>query len=148
MRDDYGSLSRQLHLAMEKSFNKDLEEFGLTGIQARILFYICHVERKGEINQRDIEHRMHLSNPTVSGILQRLEDKGLIVREVSKTDARSKCIEPSEITRTFAEKLHQKGQILEERLLKGITPEEQDMYKKVVHQMLKNMRDIDVDDHN
>ena len=73
---------------MEKNLNKDLEDIDLTGMQAHVLIYL-YKNRKNIINQRDIEREFELTNPTVNGILKRLENKGFIKRVVRLNDARN-----------------------------------------------------------
>ena len=48
------------------------------------------------MNQKDIEKELDISNPTVTGILNRLEVKGLITRVPCRHDARAKNIEVTE----------------------------------------------------
>lgn len=70
-----------------------LQRYDLTGTQTFTLIYLFKANEKGQqIKQKDIEMDMEISNPTVTGILNRLEQKGLIQRVSCKKDARAKNI--------------------------------------------------------
>ena len=57
-------------------WDKNLLKYNLTGMQMEILCYLkCNPDK--EIHQREIEYWFQLKNPTVTGILNRLEEKRL-----------------------------------------------------------------------
>ena len=63
-----------IHLAFDNRFKQNLQELNLTSSQMHLLIYLDECERNGkEVNQRDIVKLLLLSNPTVTGLLQRLE---------------------------------------------------------------------------
>lgn len=69
------------------------QRYDLTGTQTFTLIYLFKANEKGLlVKQKDIERDMEISNPTVTGILNRLEHKGLIKRVACKKDARAKNI--------------------------------------------------------
>ena len=84
-------LLKHLHHGMHKNFNKDLESLNLTSVQGEVLFYLFHNQDK-KIYQKTIEESLKISNPTVTGILQRMEEKELISRVVDESDARYRVI--------------------------------------------------------
>ena len=51
-----------------------------------------HFTDKNPVIQKDIEEHFHISNPTVTGILNRLEQKGFIERKQSLKDKRVRTI--------------------------------------------------------
>ena len=73
-------LIRYLQKLIDADLDKRLLEHGLTGQQGRVLFFINRktMIEKEEIHQNDIESEMHLSKSTVSGIVKRMENKGII----------------------------------------------------------------------
>ena len=73
--------------------DRELEKLGLTSVQMEVLLYLLNHEREeGEITARELERRFRVSNPTMSGILKRLEKKGMIERTASKKARRNKQI--------------------------------------------------------
>jgi DNA-binding MarR family transcriptional regulator len=77
-----------------KQKNKEMAKYDLTSIQADVLIYILLNADKGEINQLDIQAVFKLTNPTVSGIIDRLEEKDFIKRAKSLKDARFRRLIP------------------------------------------------------
>lgn len=62
-----------------------LSAFDITPIQYAVLY--CLWEKDGK-SPKEIAERLKLENSTVSGILERMEKKGLIERRISKEDRR------------------------------------------------------------
>ena len=52
--------------------NEGLKKYDLTKSQRDVLGYL-HFTDKDPVIQKDIEEHFHISNPTVTGILNRLE---------------------------------------------------------------------------
>ena len=75
----YGHLLRILHWCTDQSMTNALENMELTAAQGHIMGFLAH--RKEPPCPRDIEEEFQLSHPTVSGLLSRLEKKGVIVHE-------------------------------------------------------------------
>ena len=69
-----------------------MAEYGLTSIQADVLVYVLMNYKKREVNQLDVQAVFKLTNPTVSGIVDRLEEKGFIKRVRSEKDARFRSL--------------------------------------------------------
>ena len=84
---------KKVQIMLEQNMNKILSKYDLTSSQAPILDYIYRAELDGsEIQQKDIEEYFYLKNPTVTGILDRLEKKGFIIRKISDKDRRMKIV--------------------------------------------------------
>ena len=69
---------RLLDQAGKQRVDQQFQEMELTAMQSYVLRYLH--DRAGEVvYPKDIEQRFHLTHPTVSGLLARLEVKGFIV---------------------------------------------------------------------
>ena len=124
---------------MEKNLNKDLEDIDLTGMQAHVLIYL-YKNRKNIINQRDIEREFELTNPTVNGILNRLENKDFIKRVVSLNDARNKEIMITDKSISLIVEMKKKAKNMENKMTSGITKEELDTFYQVIKKMFNNVQ--------
>ena len=82
----------RLNNALIKQKNRRMAEYGLTSIQADVLVFILMNYQKREVNQLDVQAVFKLTNPTVSGIVDRLEEKGFIKRVRSEKDARFRSL--------------------------------------------------------
>ena len=82
----------RLNNALIKQKNRHMAEYGLTSIQADVLMFVLGNYQKREVNQLDVQAVFKLTNPTVSGIVDRLEEKGFIKRVRSEKDARFRSL--------------------------------------------------------
>jgi DNA-binding MarR family transcriptional regulator len=78
-----------------------VRQFGLTGPQLIVLQVIA---TRGEISISEIAKAVSLGQPTVTGILERLENRGLIIRRRSKSDKRRIYISATEACKKLLEK--------------------------------------------
>jgi len=131
---------KQIGNLIKKQVNQDFEELGLTFSQSGILMYIL-LNKNNKINQRDIENEFDLSNPTINGILNRLENKGLVKRIINDTDKRVKHIIPLKKAENFIELVKQKKETLENNITKNINEEELKTFNIVLEKMLKNIKE-------
>ena len=86
-----GFMFKQINNVYEKEFNNRLRTLGITASQCAVLDYLFDCEKE-EVTQRDIEKGLNLRNPTVTGLLKRLDEKGYILSVPSNTDKRCKNI--------------------------------------------------------
>ena len=84
----YGHLARILHWCTDQSMTNALAQMDLTAAQGHIMGYLAH--QKQPPCPKDIEEAFHLSHPTVSGLLSRMEKKGFIELRPDPNDRRCK----------------------------------------------------------
>lgn len=84
-------LVKKTALLIEKKTNSVLMPHGLTSTQFRTLMFLYR-KRGDRVRQIDLETAFAMTNPTVTGILNNLEKKGLIQRTENPDDRRSKLI--------------------------------------------------------
>lgn len=95
-------LFKYINRESDKFIDEKLKKYNITHSQQAILGYLQHVDREYVI-QKDIEKHFYISNPTVSGLLTRLEQKGFIERLPHPKDKRTKIIRLT----SKAQELHQ-----------------------------------------
>lgn len=138
--DKIGLTFRKIHNLMECKMNRLLEQIDLTSSQTNVLFYLVH-NKDRVINQRDIEKRFELSNPTVNGILMRLENKGFIRREVSKLDARNKEIKLTEKFYEIEKQMRKSAHQMQKQLIKDINKDELTTFCIVLEKIANNLKE-------
>ena len=124
---------------MEKNLNKELEIIDLTSMQAHVLIYL-YKNKNNIINQRDIEREFELTNPTVNGILNRLENKGFIKRVVSHIDARNKVISLTDKSVLLINNMKKSAEKMESKMTLGINKDELDIFYRVIKKMFDNVQ--------
>lgn len=65
--------------------NRNLEEFGINTTQLHLLFEIAH---ESNINQEMIATRCNINKGAVARSIRKLEEKGLVKREIDKNNRR------------------------------------------------------------
>ena len=139
-----GMLFRNINKEIIALLNKDLEVYGITVMQNEVLHYIYFNEKKHNINQKEIEKFFSSTNPTITGILNRLQTKGLIKREPSTEDARYKIIKLTDEGRILVGENHKKKAIqVEHRLTKNLTSDEVEQLKKLLTKVAKGLESAD-----
>ena len=141
-KEHVGLLVKFINGRVITKINKNLAEFNLTGVQHEILCFIDRNEHERDVFQKDIEKCLKLTNPTVTGIIKRLEEKEMIIRYPSSTDARYKCLHVTEKGKDIICKSFKFGaNNIEKQLVKNMTDEEVKMLKDLLYRALKNMEE-------
>ena len=133
----YGHYIRVLHWCTDQSITNALAQMDLTAAQGPILGYLSR--RKTPPCSRDIEEEFHLSHPTVSGLLSRLEKKGFIEFRPDESDRRCKRIFLSEKGHQCNDWIRQTIRANEARMLQGFTEEEQALFRTFLTRAIANM---------
>jgi len=138
MQKDICLLFKEIFQNIERQKNKSLEQIDLTSIQASVLIYLLN--EKEYRNQRDIEKEFNLTNPTVNGILNRLESKGFIERVVSKKDARNKEIHLTDKSLKLNKEMIIKAKEVEKNIVNNINEEELNVFYNVIKKINENIK--------
>lgn len=142
MAKGIGYLIKNIHVTHTWKINQMLEQYDLTTAQLNVLIPVFIAEKKQEeINQRDIENHLKISNPTVTGILNRLESKGLIERTASRQDHRIRYIHPTSKAKAIDQKTRKIFDDYERVMLKGFSQEEEILLKDMLTRVLNNIKD-------
>lgn len=109
----------------------------LTAAQGPILGYLSR--RETPPCSRDIEEEFHLSHPTVSGLLFRLEKKGFIEFRPDEEDRRCKRIFILEKGRRCNDRIKQIIRDNEAQMLQGFSEEEEALFCAFLKRAITNM---------
>jgi len=130
-------LFKLLNSTLRDHIDRNVKALELTTSQLDVLVGIAaHCGQP--VNQREIEAELHLSNPTVTGILQRLEAKGFVTRTVRPGDRRFKEVRLTGKCARLAERLQPEGQLMLRQAFYGFTPEEYDTLNQMLERLLEN----------
>ncbi len=137
MHTHYGHRIRILHWCTDQAMTNALAQMELTAAQGHIMGYLAR--RETPACSRDIEEAFHLSHPTVSGLLARLEKKGFLEFRPDPHDRRCKRIWILEKGRRCHELMHQTIRQNEENMVKGFTPQEREQFSAFLERAIANM---------
>ena len=135
-KNDIIYLIKYLQKLIDADLDKRLEFYDLTGQQGRILFFIHKKTEfdQVEVHQNDIENEYHLSKSTVSGLVKRMEKKGIITIEKQHPYAILKVTDKAKEILCHLRKHRDEA---EEQLLKSINNKE--LLLKELRTMIENM---------
>lgn len=98
------------HHKSQQYLERRLRQYDLTPAQAHALLFLRRETAKREVNQKDLEEHLRIRPSTVSGIVERLEQKGFLLRTESTADARRRALTITERGNSFgADFFHEAG---------------------------------------
>lgn len=137
-RMSIGLLVKQINNVYEKDFNQRLRTLGITASQCAVLDYLL-TSSKEEVNQKDIEKALSLKNPTVSGLLKRLDEKGFILIVPSNKDKRCNNVYLTEKAYDIQRRMETDRKKIDKRLTLGMNRKEIDALTKMLDRVLYNI---------
>ena len=135
-----GKMINRISNRLRRRSGKAQETIGITGAKGNILNYILLESEKHNVYQKDIEKEFGLRPSTATEVLKNLEEEELIVRIQDEEDGRYKKIVFTDKAEMIRGALRGEIEKTEELLLKGITPEEQEIFMKITAKMLENLQ--------
>lgn len=137
--DKVAILIKKAALVIEKLSNHALVPYELTHTQYKILM-LLYREQGSPIRQIDIETHFGMTNPTVTGIIQNLEKKGLVRRIKNPEDKRSKLLTLTPEALSMQNELCALGKSLEKRITAELSAEESRLLAALLKKLLKEDR--------
>ena len=134
-----GPRLRYLNNRITQYMDQQFLALDLTSTQSFILHHLSLHENEA-MYPKDIEKRFHLTHPTVSGVLQRLEAKNFIVIEPDRADRRCKRIRLTDRARRCDEAVGQALETLERLMCSGMSEEEQQTLLRLLDLASANLR--------
>ena len=135
-----GFMIKQINNVYEKDLNERLRMIGITASQCAVLDYLFHTSKE-EVSQRDVERALNLKNPTVTGLLKRLDEKGYILCVPNANDKRKKNIYLTEKAYDIQRRMESDRRKLDRELTRGMTKREVAALRKNLEKLLYNIAD-------
>ena len=137
-REPLGFKIKQINNVYEKDLTKRLKIIGITSAQCAVLDYLFH-SSKEEVNQIDVEKNLNLKNPTVTGLLKRLDEKGFIFCIPSARDRRRKKIYLTEKAYDIQKRMEADRRKVDKTLTRGMTKREIEAVSTALDKILYNI---------
>ena len=137
-RRTIGFLFKQINNVYEKEFNNRLRSLGITSSQCEVLDFLLRSGQE-EVNQRDIEKALNLGNPTVTGLLKRLDEKGYIMVLPSERDKRCKNIYLTEKAYDIQRKMEANRKKIDKKFTLGMNKKEKAALERMLEKVLYNI---------
>lgn len=127
-----------------KSRNRQMKKYGLTSMQGDVMRYILF-SKKEEVTAADVVQHLGRAQSNVAGVLERLEEKKMITREISIQDARKSIIRPTEKGMGLHDALNDSAVVIEQIMRNGMSDLEYEQFLHLLDVALQNLKDIDLE---
>ncbi len=123
LRDrNLGFLISDVHRLLTAAVDNEVSALSLTRSQLRV---VLHLMRGDGISQVALADNLQLGKVTVGGLLDRLQDKGLIERRPHPTDRRAKLVYLTLADQNIYDAIVEAGGIILKQVLAGINKTEE-----------------------
>ena len=138
----YGMYFKRIHLDIEKEIHTKLSAYNLTKSQLDILNYLDQHPNQMTC-QKDLQNYLHVSNATINGLVNRLEQNGYIYRITNSEDKRMVSIHPTEKANQIKDLFLTTIYNLEQKMIAHIAPDKQEELVNLLEQMIQNIESED-----
>lgn len=131
-----GRLVKKASNQLGREFDQFAKPFDLTGMQMSIIDFISY-GLKEEYFQQDIEKEFNIQRSTTTVLLQRMEKKELIYRQVSQKDARQKSVHLTQKAQDLVAECRSYFQLQEKELEERFSEDEIAIFEKILDYYVK-----------
>lgn len=128
-------LIKRSSLVFDKLSNQLLIPYDLTGSQFKILM-VLYNSPNATVRQTDIEAKFSMTNPTVTGLVQKLEAKDLVTRIPHPDDKRSKVLVLTDRAISMRDELLTLAESFEKQMTANLTLEEYKQLELLLTKMI------------
>ena len=136
MEKNIGRLVKKASNQLGREFDQFAKPFDLTGMQMSIIDFISY-GLKEEYFQQDIEKEFNIQRSTTTVLLQRMEKKELIYRQVSQKDARQKSVHLTQKAQDLVAECSSYFQLQEKELEERFSEDEIAIFEKILDYYVK-----------
>lgn len=116
-----------------------VSRYDVTPAQTHVLLYLHH--HGGEALQHGLVDYLRVKPSTVNGVLDRMEEKGLVRRSVSSADARRRLITLTEKGAEQQALFRQSFQAVEEAMVRGFSQAERETLLALLDRVIQNLKE-------
>lgn len=109
----------------------------VTPVQSHALLFLSKADHP--VTQRDLAAELRLKAPTVNGLVERLEERGLICRRTSESDARCRLVELTKAGHTLIGECKDTFHQVETGLSRHFTPAEEAQLRDLLSRLITNL---------
>ena len=139
--EHFGPLFGYCDHQAQKLMDRKLRQYDVSPMQCRTLTYLHEAE--GPVNQKQLERHLMVKPSTVNGIVDRLEEKGMVKRTTSASDGRCRILALTPQGMQFYDKFTAIVREVNDRLEKGFSPEEVRLLTSLLLRVADNLSEED-----
>ncbi|QHQ36018.1 MarR family winged helix-turn-helix transcriptional regulator [Algicella marina] len=130
----FAEVGRRFRFIFERSF--DRADISVTAAEARVLFMLA---RFPALRQHQLAAELGIAPMSLSVLIDRLENAGLVVREVASDDRRAKVLELLPAADAVLTDIAVIGNQIDAGAAKGIPKEEWERFRETARKVRKNL---------
>ncbi|MCI2058016.1 MAG: MarR family transcriptional regulator [Oscillibacter sp.] len=134
-----GFLIKQIHDRLEKRSNNELRAQDLTMMQISVLLALEAADGK-QRSMKELERHFGVAQPTVAGIVSRLEQKAFVQAHGDAEDKRIKIVHITKAGEACCKEASSHMNEAEELLLRGFTAEERELFHHLLKKAANNLK--------
>ena len=116
-----------------------VSRYDVTPAQAHVLLYLQ--QHGGQAPQHELKEYLRVKPSPVNGVLDRMEEKGLVLRTVSDTDARQRLITLTDKGRERQARFVESFLASEEAMVRGFSAEERETLLRLLDRIVENLKE-------
>lgn len=139
------SLGIKIKLINEKikqHLNDRLKDNNLTLSQFMVLKYLKQHDNE-KVSQKELAQAVQVTHPTMIGLIDRLEEKGMVSRQVDGNDRRYRYIRLTDMGRQYLNQSKQDAEAMDSALVRNFTQEEVAVLKSLLDKVYENISDLE-----
>lgn len=130
-----------LHRTVRRRLDEYVRETGLTGTQFGVLGALNRLEETaGEVTQKALEDAAHVTHPTMTELLKKLEKKGFVTCRPSEEDRRCKSVSSTQRSEQLRQSLGEFDERVFAELCGGLSGSEIAEFLRITDVMLENAK--------
>ena len=139
MDDSFHYLSMINHMTVQKKLMEQLKDTGLTLGQPKVLDYL---KDHDGVSQKEIAAGCLIEAGSLTSILNRMEEKGLIERKMLNGNRRTFHIFMTESGKKNQKLVEEAFKKIDKTALNGISEEEQKLFMEIFYRIYRNIADM------
>ena len=132
------TLGHAAHMARAALLNR-VSKYDVTPAQTHVLLYLH--DHGGQSLQRELTGHMRVKPSTMNGVLDRMEEKGLVRRSISGRDARRRILTLTDKGEEEQTVFQQSYLDAEEAMVRGFSQEERETLLRLLDRVIQNLKE-------
>lgn len=116
-----------------------VSRYDVTPVQTHVLMYLHH--HGGQAPQRELTEFLRAKPSSVNGVLDRMEEKGLVRRSVIGEDARRRLITLTDKGAEQQTRFAESFLASEEAMVRGLSPQERETLLALLDRIIENLKE-------
>ncbi len=132
---------KRTYIIMRKQLDDRLSGYSLTTSQFEVLGYLYQSQG---MEQQKLQHNSGITSATLTGILDKMEQRGYVTRRPSLSDGRANMVSLTELGQALFKELIDLIHAFEDEMLRGFSQAERDLLAHWLQRIARNLGDTEM----